>query len=165
MADRIRLRFPGLQSDDIGDIWDRALFELARLASDGRFKEEGSLESLIWQIVLWRAHDFWRQQGNGRQCALPLDVVMHDAYLFCVDDSISLDELLEAVREAISRLPRRQRAVLEAFAYLGFNRKDEELVSEASKRAGEPLNRTQVLEALSKGLEKVADYLRRRGYK
>lgn len=165
MADWIRARYRMLRPDDIEDIWNSALIQLARLAKEGRFKEEGSLHSLIRQIVLWRAKDLRRRQGNSSSCQPLLADVTYDAYLFCVDDNISLDELLEAVREAIGKLSGRQRGVLEAFAKVGFDRKDEDFVAEASRRAGEPLTKSQIREALSKGLEKVAEYLRRRGYK
>lgn len=165
MADWIRARFRMLRPDDIEDIWNSALFQLARLAREGRFKEKGSLHGLIRKIVLCRAMDLRRRLGSTVSCQPLLAGVIHDAYLFCVDDSVSLDELLEAVREAIGKLSGRQRAVLEAFANVGFDRKDEDFVAEASRRAGEPLTKSQIREALSKGLEKVAEYLRRRGYK
>jgi RNA polymerase sigma factor (sigma-70 family) len=164
MADRIRARFRTLQPDDIGDIWNDALFALARSALVGRFKEEGSLHGLIWKIARCRAIDFLRRQGIRSQCQEPPEETTHADRMFCFDEDISLDELLKTIREAIRTLSGRQRSVLEAFANSGFNRKDDDFVAEASKLAREPLTRTQVCEALSKGLEKVAEYLRRRGY-
>jgi DNA-directed RNA polymerase specialized sigma24 family protein len=163
MADRLRARFRTLQPDDIGDIWNDALFALTRLALDGRFKEEGSLRGLIWKIARCRALDFLRRQRNQWPCRPFMEGVAYEDRRIRLDGNIRQEELLAKIRKAIDKLSGRQKAVLNALDSLEFNRKDEDFVSEASKRAGEPLTRAQVCEALSEGLKKVARYLEQRG--
>jgi DNA-directed RNA polymerase specialized sigma24 family protein len=163
MADWLRARFRTLQPDDIGEIWNDALFALARLALDGRFKEEGSLHGLIWRITRCRALDFLRRQRKQWPCGPFKGGGAYEDRRIRLDDNIRQEELLAKIRKAIDKLSGRQKAVLNAFASLEFDRKDEDFVIEASKRAGEPLTRAQVCEALSEGLKKVARYLDQRG--
>ena len=164
MAHRIRARFRGLQPDDVGDIWRNTLVALARSACEGRFKEEGSLPCLVWRITKFRALDFLREKNRRRQCQQELQESMGEDCIMQFDVDIPLEDLLDAIRAAIETLSGRQRAVLLAFANTGFDRHDEDFVSEASRLAGRLLTRAQVCEALSNGLKKVAEYLRRRGY-
>lgn len=163
IADRLRARFPRIQSHEIAEIWNETLEHLAERALAGVFKAEGCLSALVRTIAFRRTIDLRRRQRR-RQRQRQLDEVVHGDALLVKDEDFQLAELLTAIREAIGELPERQRQVWEAFRDLEFKRRKAALLAAASQRAGKPLTWKAVCRALQEGRKKVIKKLRRQGY-
>jgi len=140
------------------------LIQLARRALNGQFRAEGSLYGLIWRIAFCRAVDLLRRQNRWRRCRQAREEALEMASLVGPECELLVEELLEAIREAIRELPGQQRHVWEAYADLQFERHKEDLVAKASERAEKRLSWKTVQRALREGKQKVISSLRRRGY-
>ncbi len=160
----LRTRFPGIPLDELPGVWNEALWQLALRARRGQFTTNGGLGKLLLKMLFFRAVDWLRQHLRKRPCQELLDEVELIAQLIRPDERMLLEELFATIREAIGSLSKRQRAVWEAYADLGFDRTDEDLVAEASIRAGEQFTEQQVRRSLQAGKKKVIENLYRRGY-
>lgn len=150
----VRDRFPGLTSDELASVWMCALESVVRMARKNRVGNRGSLYVLLITIAYRKAVDALRH----KQRDLPhvsLEGVLEFLASPTVEHPLATEELCDRVREAIGRLPDRQRAVWTAYADLGYDPRPGELLKLVAERLDEPLTAHAVQRALQEGRRKL----------
>lgn len=168
VCSHIAKRFPGMSIEDLADCWSETLRDIWQ-ASQKRAIDvdtDRPLESFIWKIMYSRAADSRRRRRK-------FDEIVHEIGSSLRGTSVgrtwgSLDplerkELLEIIRDSISRLPSRQKMVLQAFTdHFPISMKD--LAREVSLLAGAEVTEKAVERALEEGRAKLREAIGRTPY-
>jgi hypothetical protein len=171
MSGFLRLKYPGLSSDDLASIWESSMTALLRLVQQGRFKARGSLGGLLRMILEFDAIDRLRRYSRCR-IDRDADVEVHAVIRF--DDPHELKDLLTAIDAYLSQdLPNTVQQVLRTYVRLvcgghatSTGRISLKLLTDEVNRAIHPrrLSQTRIRSALRRGRKELREFLIRRGF-
>lgn len=163
----VRSRFPGISSHDLQDVWQSTLTELLEAARNRTLRLASTLAGWLCTAARRNATDRFRR---GRTADAYLDAVaaaLRDTTtgaLWHGFDVADRREVLGLIRDAVCRLPAKQRVVMEAFVD-GYpeTRTMDVLRREVSSRLGQAQTLPAVRRAFQEARGKVKGILERRG--
>jgi RNA polymerase sigma-70 factor, ECF subfamily len=103
----------GLAWEDAEDLAHNVLLAAQIQIQDGRFEGRGKLGAWVYSILNNQIKNFWRGVGKDRERLVTMDSFEQlETDLARSDADVTSAEVRASLREALSRLPARQRVVL-----------------------------------------------------
>jgi DNA-directed RNA polymerase specialized sigma24 family protein len=164
----VRREFPGIQPDDLADLWGCVLMNLLEMVRESRFDADQPLLPLLCRLARARATDLVRRRQAHENLVAGVGEALRDTQTGIEWGRMSVAERREAmalILAAIGILPMRQRIVMQVFVDHYPETADMQVLRQlVSDYTGSPETLAAVKRALQEARAKVRDYLRSRGY-
>jgi hypothetical protein len=159
--------YPGLQPEDLADVWAETLLAAVRAARQGRLHVDQPLWRWLCRVGRARAIDLLRRRGVRLSALEGLQHIAGPAAYGGREASweVCCRELRDLLATAIAGLPSRQRSVLQAYVeHFPDTGQTEYLRRRVADARGEAVTRAAVKRALQEGRARLRCLLRNHGY-
>jgi hypothetical protein len=160
--------YPGISAEDLADLWQETLIEFLQQVRARKYTGERKVFTDLCRIISTNAIDQRRRHKSRDNL---MDAVAdalrgtQTGQRWKETDLVVRHEILRLIREAASRLPEKQRQVLEAFVANFPESEDmQELRRFTSELTGNEETVASVKGSLREARQKLRGILRRKGY-